>query len=127
MSTTTILRRLAGAVAVAAAALGLAAAPALAHTQVASTSPKPGRTASKAPRSVTVTFTGQIRRGTLTVTRAGKRVSRGSGGVDPRSVKRLRVALRSGLRSGTYTARWSIVAADGHHQHGSFRFKVRRR
>ena len=74
-------------------ALALTATAAQAHTEVASTSPRSGKTASTATRSVTVTFTGQIRRGTLSVTRAGRKVSRGSGGVDPRSVKRLRVAL----------------------------------
>lgn len=108
------------------ASLALATA-AQAHTEVASTSPRNGRTASTATRSVTVTFTGQIRRGTLSVSRAGRKVSRGSGGVDPRSVKRLRVALGSRLKAGRYVARWSIVAADGHRQSGTFRFRLARR
>lgn len=108
------------------ASLALATA-AQAHTEVAATSPRSGKTASTATRSVTVTFTGQIRRGTLSVTRAGRKVSRGAGGVDPRSVKRLRVALGSRLKAGRYVARWSIVAADGHRQSGTFRFRLTRR
>jgi copper resistance protein C len=106
-------------------AVGVAVADA--HTEVASTSPSAGTTASTSVRSVTVTFTGQIRSGTLTVKRGGTTVSKGRGGQDPRNVKRLRVALKSGLKSGTYTARWTATAADGHHQTGSFTFRLKRR
>jgi methionine-rich copper-binding protein CopC len=34
------------------------------------------------------------------------------------------VSLKPGLRSGRYKASWTIVAADGHDQRGSFRFKI---
>ena len=72
-----------------------------------------------------ITFNGPIRRGTIRATNArGKVISRGSGGRDPRNVNRLVVALKS-VRSGVYTARWSIVAIDGHHQAGTVRFRVR--
>ena len=76
-------------------------------------------------RTVTVTFTGPIQRGTLRVTGPGKVVvSVGSGGRDPRKVTRLRVGLKRSLKAGRYKARWNMVAADGHHQHGSFRFRI---
>jgi methionine-rich copper-binding protein CopC len=117
------------------AGLGLAAAGSLAfgvaaadaHTEVASTSPSSGRTASTSVLAVSVTFTGQIRRGTITVTRSGTTVSRGRGGQDPRNVKRVKVGLRSGLQPGRYVARWTAVAADGHRQSGSFTFRLRKR
>ncbi len=97
-----------------------------AHTEVKSTSPKQGSTAKTTIKRVTVTFTGTLRRGTLRVTRRGKVVSKGRGGRDPRSIKGLRVSLKSSLKSGSYKARWTIVAADGHEQKGSFSFKLKR-
>jgi methionine-rich copper-binding protein CopC len=36
------------------------------------------------------------------------------------------VPLESGKRAGRYRARWTIVAADGHDQDGSFRFRLRK-
>ena len=113
------------AAACAAAALAFAA-PASAHTEVKSTSPARGSTASTSIRVVTVTFTQAIRSGSLKVTGpGGTTVSNGSGGRDPRKVTRLRVGLRGALKAGRYKARWTITAADGHSQTGSFRFRLR--
>ena len=111
-----------------AGALTLAiAVPALAHTEVKSTSPKRGGTASTAIKSVKVTFEGRIRSGTLTVRKVGGgKVSVGSGRRDPRSVRRLVVGLKSGLAAGRYKANWKMIAADGHEQKGSFRFRLER-
>lgn len=107
----------------------LAGAPAgesLAHVKVKSTTPKRDGSASRSIGSVTVTFSGPIRRGTLRVTGADGRVaSIGSGGRDPRRISRLLVELRRGLPRGSYRARWSLTAADGHRQRGSFRFRLR--
>ena len=111
----------------AAGSLALGVAVADAHTEVASTSPSSKRAASTSVRSVTVTFTGQIRSGSLTVKRGSRTVSRGRGGVDPRKVTRLRVGLRSGLTSGRYKATWTIKAADGHTQKGTFTFRLKQR
>jgi copper resistance protein C len=119
-------RRLAVVAVVPAVALGAAATPGLAHVKVESTKPARGGTASTSIRTVTVTFTGPIRRGTLRVVRRGGRVvSVGSGGRDPRNISRLRVGLKSGLKAGRYRARWTCVAADGHRLDGSFRFRLR--
>jgi methionine-rich copper-binding protein CopC len=119
-------RAILAAVAVA-AACGAMAATASAHVEVKSTSPKRGGSASTSLGTVTVTFTGPLRRGTVRVTGPGGRVvSNGSGGRDPRSISRLRVGLRGGKSAGRYRVRWTIVAADGHEQSGSFRFRLRR-
>ena len=113
-------------IAIALTALGLVPATALAHVEVASTSPSAGHTARTSTRAISVTFSGPIRSGTLRVTGpAGRTASTGAGGRDPRNIKRLMVALRRGLHSGSYTARWSAVAADGHRQSGSFTFRLK--
>jgi methionine-rich copper-binding protein CopC len=121
-----IIHSVLGAGAVTAVTAALLATPAAAHVKVKSTSPAKGGSASTSIRSVTVTFTGPLRRGSLRVTRGGSTMSVGSGGRDPRKVSRIRVGLKSSLRAGRYTARWSITAADGHSQRGSFRFRLRR-
>lgn len=107
-------------------ATGALAATAFAHTEVKSTSPAKGKTASTRISSVTVTFTGTIRSGTIKVTGpGGKTYSTGRGGRDPRNVKRLRAPLKSSKPAGRYKASWSIKAADGHTQRGSFTFKLK--
>ena len=102
------------------------ASPALAHVNVVSTSPAKGKTARTSVGSVSVTFSGPLRKGTLRVIGPGKRVvSIGAGGRDPRKVSRLLVELKSGLKAGTYTASWKLAAADGHKQDGSYTFKLK--
>jgi methionine-rich copper-binding protein CopC len=118
--------RFALAFATAASISALTAATAFAHETVKSTSPGKGKTASTHTSSVTVTFNGQIRSGSMKVTGpGGKVVSSGQGGRDPRNVKRLRVPLKSGLKAGSYKATWKIVASDGDNQTGSFTFKLK--
>lgn len=103
------------------------AASAGAHTQVASTSPAGGATAKTTIARVTVTFTGPLDRGTLRVTGpGGKVVSQSNGGPDPRNPNRLLVSLKGALKAGSYKASWTIVAADGHKQKGSVRFKLKK-
>jgi len=113
------------ALAVAATVRAVATATAFAHETVTSTSPAKGKTASTHTSSVTVTFNGIPRSGTLKVTGPSGTVSKGSGGRDPRNLKRLKVSLKSGLKAGTYKATWKIVASDGDNQHGSFTFKLK--
>jgi copper resistance protein C len=113
-------------VALVAIASAVAATPAFAHTEVASTYPAKGNSASTRIGTLSVTFTGPIRSGTIKVTGpGGTTVSSGSGGRDPRNVKRLRVPLKSSKRAGSYKASWTMKAADGHTQHGSFSFHLR--
>jgi methionine-rich copper-binding protein CopC len=105
----------------------VAAVPADAHTTVSGTYPQAGRSVSPSASLVSVTFSGPIRRGTLRVTGPGGRLwSSGSGGRDPRNIRRLVARLRGGKPAGSYRATWSITAADGHRQRGSFSFRVRR-
>jgi methionine-rich copper-binding protein CopC len=102
------------------------AAIASAHTDVRSTSPANGAAAKTTLARVTVTFTGSLSSGTLRVAGpGGKPASLSNGGRDPRNTSRLLVGLRGSLKPGSYTATWSIVAADGHRQKGSFRFKLK--
>lgn len=110
-----------------AVSMAIAATTALAHTSVSSTSPKRGGTAKTSIKTVRVTFDEQIRSGTLRVTGPGdKVVSSGKGGRDPRNVKRLVVSLKGGLKAGKYRVKWTIVAADGDDQKGSFSFRLKR-
>jgi copper resistance protein C len=121
------MHRLALLAAVPAVTFAVTAGTAFAHTKVKSTSPARGGTASTSIRTVTVTFNGPIRRGTLRVSGpGGSVVSVGSGGRDPRKITRVRVPLEGGKAAGRYRARWTIVAADGHEQDGSFRFRLRK-
>jgi methionine-rich copper-binding protein CopC len=98
-----------------------------AHTELKSSSPASGAAAKTSITRVTVTFTGALQRGTLRVVGpSGKVVSVSNGGRDPRNVNRLLVGLKGSLKPGSYTASWTIVAADGHQQKGAFRFKLKR-
>jgi methionine-rich copper-binding protein CopC len=108
-------------------ALAVMAAPALSHVKIKSTKPSRGGTSSTSIRTATVTFNGPLRSGTLRISGPGGKVSIGSGARDPRNVTRLRVSLKGSKRAGRYRARWTVTAADGHKQRGSFRFRLRRR
>jgi methionine-rich copper-binding protein CopC len=105
---------------------GLAATVALAHVDVKSRSPGKGASASKSIGSVSVTFEGPVRSGGIRVVGPGGRVvSVGNGGRDPRNITRVKVRLKGSKRAGRYRARYSIRAADGHRQRGSWRFRLR--
>ena len=108
------------------ASFALLAPPALAHVEFESSTPKAKSTVRSAS-SVRLTFSGPIRSGTVTVKGpGGSAASRGKGGRDPRNIKRLLVPLKSGLKSGKYTVKANLVAADGHKQTVSFWFKLKR-
>jgi|tagenome__1003787_1003787.scaffolds.fasta_scaffold18492928_2 methionine-rich copper-binding protein CopC len=118
--------RLSAALTIAAIASALAAAAAFAHTDVKSTYPAKGKSASTRIGSVSVTFTGTIRSGTIKVTGpGGKTYTSSSGGRDPRSVKRLKAPLKSSKPAGNYKASWTMKAVDGHTQRGSFTFRLK--
>jgi hypothetical protein len=100
---------------------------AIAHVDVERTSPKRGGSARTSASAVKITFSGPIRKGTLRVTGPGRKVySIGKGGRDPRNISRLIVELKSSKPAGRYKAKWTLVAADGHDQKGSFRFRLRK-
>lgn len=119
--------RVVAALAVAALAAALLAPAASAHDEIVATNPPIGGTAKTTQKRVAVLFSGPIRSGTLRVFGpGGAKASKGNGGRDPRNVRRLLVALRSGLDPGRYRARVSWTAADGHHQEASFGFRLTR-
>jgi methionine-rich copper-binding protein CopC len=107
------------------AALAIAATVALAHVNVKSRSPGKGASASRSIDSVSVTFKGPIRSGSLRVVGPGGRVVSSGSGRDPRNITRVRAGLSNSLRAGRYRATYRIVAADGHRQRGSWRFRLR--
>ena len=105
--------------------LTIGAVSASAHVNLVSTSPKAKSSRSSSPTSVSMTFSGPLRSGTLVVVNAsGKTVSSGKGGRDPRNINRLLVSVH-GLKAGKYTAKGSTVSADGHSQAWSFWFRVK--
>lgn len=113
--------------ALAATAVGSAiiTATAFAHTELKSTYPASNKTVSTKLSKVTVTFTAQIRSGSIKVTGPSGTISSGNGGRDPRNVKRLAVPIKSSKKAGTYTAKWTMKASDGHTQTGTFKFKIK--
>lgn len=109
------------------AMLALPVGSASAHVSVKSTSPGAGTTASTSLRAVSVTFTGRVLAGSLSVHNVrGRKVSRGRGARDPRNTSRVRVGLERKLKAGRYTVRWRIIASDGHHQSGSYAIRLRK-
>ena len=94
------MKRLSVALAGAATVSAVAAATAFAHTELKSTYPAKGKSASVRISTVSATFSQSIRGGSIKVTGpGGTTVSSGSGGRDPRNVKRLKVPLRGGKRA----------------------------
>jgi copper resistance protein C len=120
------MKRLSTAIAAAAVTSAVVATAAYAHTELKSTYPAKGSSASVRITAVSATFSQGIRGGSIKVTGPGGRtVSSGSGGRDPRNVRRLKVTLRGGKRAGTYKASWTMKAADGHTQRGTFTFRLK--
>jgi hypothetical protein len=110
-----------------AAAIGTAAilaVPALAHAPVEGTSPKNGLTVSKV-RTVTVRFGEAVVTGKITIYNAsGKAVGAKTSGLAPTNKARLRAIFAKNLPSGRYTTKWRALADDGHHEQGTFHFRV---
>lgn len=121
MTRTTLLRRAAvlgtlGALTCTTAALG--------HAEVDRRSPAPGAALSSGPRTVSVSFTAQVRPGAkLTVRRGTTTVIRGRN--DPRNVKRVVGKSSRRLAKGTYRVSWSATYLDGHQESGTWSFRVR--
>ena len=101
------------------------AVPALAHAPVEGTSPKDGATVSKV-RTVSVRFGEAVVTGKITVYKAsGAAVGASASGLAPKNKARLRATFTKNLPSGHYTVRWRALADDGHHEKGTFHFRVR--
>ncbi len=106
------------------AAAAVLAVPAFAHAPVKGTSPKDGSTHSKV-RTVSVRFGEAVVTGKITVYRAsGAAVAAKSSGLAPKNKALLRAVFAKNLPSGTYTVQWRALADDGHHQKGTFHFRI---
>ena len=124
MSSTRSLRSLAAVAAI--GVTGAVAVPAFAHAPVLGTSPHNGATRSHV-RTVSVRFGESVVTGLITVKRAnGSIVAARASGLQPSNHARLRAVFSRSLPSGKYTVSWRARADDGHREHGTFRFTVRR-
>lgn len=113
------------AVAAATLATSLAAATlAFAHAEVDSRYPRSGASLSKGPKTISITFTQQLRPGAKLTVKRGSRVM-ARGGNDPRNVRRVRARRSSRLGRGVYTVSWTATGPDGHRLRGSWAFRVR--
>jgi len=113
------------ALSLAVALVSAVAAPALAHTDLESTTPADGASVGEPVDEVTLTFT-------LPVTQLGDGVSlEGPEGGVPLEVSAAREGVewtaepREPLEAGTYTGEWTVAAEDGHPLSGDFTFTVR--
>jgi copper resistance protein C len=95
------------------------------HAPVLGTSPKDGTTVSRV-RTVSVRFGEAVVTGKITVyNAAGSAVAAKASGLVATDKARLRATFSKNLRSGRYTVRWRALADDGHHEKGTFHFRVR--
>jgi methionine-rich copper-binding protein CopC len=129
-NTRRLARRHAPILGLAAAATLAAAAPALGHSELRSTSPSQGATLSSLPKQVTVTYAeplGRVTGAKVTRNRRGNLVA--SVRLSPRDARTVVITLkRPGpkAQTGTYRAAWSVIGADGHRVTGLVAFRVRR-
>jgi methionine-rich copper-binding protein CopC len=122
-----VTRMVAGlaALAVAVAVAAMLAVPAFAHAPVLGTSPQNGATVSKV-RAVSVRFGEAVVTGKITVSNAsGAAVAASASGLAPTNKALLRAKFAKNLSSGRYTVNWRALADDGHHEKGTFKFRVR--
>ncbi|MEA2651054.1 MAG: copper resistance protein [Chloroflexota bacterium] len=99
---------------------------AMAHAELASSSPAADETLAAAPETVSLVFDGE-----LLPDGTGFTVSNADGGVVGEGELDLTVADRNEIQGdvrvrqpGTYTVAWTAVSADGHEQGGDFAFTV---
>lgn len=100
-----------------------------AHSKLVSSTPADGSKLAAAPSEVVLTFNDELESEgvKLSVTDAsGAVVDTGDGRVDLADLERktMRVSLKSGLGSGSYTVSWSVTGSDGHEVTGAIGFAV---
>lgn len=102
------------------------AGPAAAHTGLSKSEPAAGRTLSRLPAQVALTFRGPVTAGADAVRVFDdhmRRVDLG-GHPDDRPRQTLRTALPGSLHAGTYSVAWQVTSADGHPVAGTYRFSI---
>lgn len=98
-----------------------------AHAFPQRSSPQVGATVSTAPKGVTIWYDMDLENLFSKITvkdSAGTVVSKGNSRVSKSDPSKLHVDLKP-IGSGTYTVYWSVVARDGHHTEGRYRFTVK--
>src|SRR4051794_22477450 len=110
--------------AVAVLGAGLTATNAFGHAEVKNRTPKPGSSLSSAPKTIRISFDEAVVTGKFaSVTRNGKAVAFAS------KLSTHKAAIiatpKSELQAGTYKVSWRALADDGHHEKGSWSFRVR--
>jgi methionine-rich copper-binding protein CopC len=112
------------ALAVTAMTVAAPAAPAMAHTVLSRTAPAAKSTVTRPVTSVTLTFTGLIKKpGTAVAVTGPDRASYSDG--DPQVLDRTVTQKVRPLPVGAITVAWRTVAGDGHPLQGSFAFTNR--
>lgn len=106
------------------AAAVLPAGPALAHTELTATSPAAKSTVRQPVGTVTLTFSGLVKKAGATVIVTGPDGTSYSEG-DARQVDRTITQKVTPLPVGTIKVAWRAVAGDGHPMKGSFTFTNR--
>ncbi|MGC5225096.1 copper resistance CopC family protein [Micromonospora sp. DT81.3] len=102
------------------------ASPAAAHDDLVSSTPTGGATVTEPPKSVSLTFSGDILDGAggvvIEVTdAAGAVISEGDAEIDGVTVTQ---AVAPGLPAGDYTVTWRVVSSDGHPISSDLHFSV---
>lgn len=118
------LNRMAG---VAAAAIALAVAgPALAHTELVSSTPAANATVHASPRTITLTFEERVvpAFSKFELTMPAHRMKVPVTTAVSSDGKRIVGTLSSRLMKGDYHVAWTAAGADGHKVSGQFNFKV---
>ena len=99
---------------------------AFAHAFPEKSFPQVGATVATAPKGVTIWYDMDLEDvfSKITVKDSnGSIVSKGDSQVSASNPRILHVDLKP-IGSGTYTVYWSVIARDGHHTEGRFRFTV---
>jgi methionine-rich copper-binding protein CopC len=108
-----------------AAGLALAAAvPALAHTELVSTTPKTGSSVAHLPKTIVMTFTeAPLKVISVKVLRGTTAASRVTGHLNPKNARQILVPMKTG-KAGKYTVKTQLIAPDGDKQLVTFGFRV---
>lgn len=106
------------------ALIALPTAYAWAHAEVKSRTPTKGSTVHHAVKEVHVTFDEAVITGLITIKKGTSAVALKSNGLKAKHHAILQGIPKQPLTKGSYTVNWRATADDGHHEKGSWTFKV---
>ncbi len=95
-----------------------------AHAEIKSRTPSKGSTVHHSVKEVHITFSEAVITGKLAITKGGSNVALSRTGLKSSNHAIVQGIPKSPLTKGTYTVNWRALADDGHHQKGSWTFKV---